>query len=269
MRIPTTKRYFVGGNWIDAIDGERLPVEIPFDRSVVAYVPRARARDVDRSVAAAAAAFPGWRQVLPRERGRALIKIADAIEKEIEQLARLLATETGNALRTQARPKFAAPSTSFATSADWAASSGQHFALRRGCAELYAPGVDWRRWRHHRLECARGFRRQDCAGSMRGQYDRPQNGRGRASHRAGDRGDCAGFLAGRHAQRSHRARRRGRRRAAEQSPRPEVFIYRIDGGWKAGVAGGCAAHRAGFARAWRENPCIVFPDADRDGASTA
>jgi betaine-aldehyde dehydrogenase len=99
------QKMFVGGNWIDAIDGERLPVENPFDCSVVAYVPRARARDVDRSVAAAAAAFPGWRQVLPRERGRALIKIADAIEKEIERLARLLATETGNALRTQARPE--------------------------------------------------------------------------------------------------------------------------------------------------------------------
>ena len=99
------QKMFVGGNWIDAIDGERLPVENPFDCSVVAYVPRARARDVDRSVAAAAAAFPGWRQVLPRERGRALIKIADAIEKESERLARLLATETGNALRTQARPE--------------------------------------------------------------------------------------------------------------------------------------------------------------------
>ena len=99
------QKMFVGGNWIDAIDGERLPVENPFDCSVVAYVPRARARDVDRSVAAAAAAFPGWRQAPPRERGRALIKIADAIEKEIERLARLLATETGNALRTQARPE--------------------------------------------------------------------------------------------------------------------------------------------------------------------
>ena len=102
---PHDQKMLLGGNWIDAADGERLPVENPFDRSVVAYVPRARALDVERAVAAAAAAFLRWRQVPPRERGRALVKIADAMEKEIERLARLLATETGNALRTQARPE--------------------------------------------------------------------------------------------------------------------------------------------------------------------
>jgi acyl-CoA reductase-like NAD-dependent aldehyde dehydrogenase len=102
---PLDQKMLVGGSWIAAFGGETLPVENPFDRSVIAYVPRARALDVDRAVTAAAAAFPAWRRIPPRERGRALLKIADIMEKETERLARLLATETGNAIRTQARPE--------------------------------------------------------------------------------------------------------------------------------------------------------------------
>ncbi|HEX2650572.1 MAG TPA: aldehyde dehydrogenase family protein, partial [Burkholderiales bacterium] len=56
-------------------------------------------------VKAAAKAFEAWKLVAPRERGRMLMRIADAIEAESEPLARLIATETGNALRTQSRPE--------------------------------------------------------------------------------------------------------------------------------------------------------------------
>src|SRR5581483_407781 len=41
--------------------------------------------------------------VVPRERGKLLLKIAEAIEVRVEELARTIALETGNALRTQAR----------------------------------------------------------------------------------------------------------------------------------------------------------------------
>ena len=66
-------------------------------------MPRADAEDVDRAVKAAAAAFPAWSKVAPRDRGRMLLRIADALEARTEELARLIALETGNALRTQAR----------------------------------------------------------------------------------------------------------------------------------------------------------------------
>ena len=61
--------------------------------------------DVDRAVRAAAKAFATWKKVAPRERGRLLMKIADAMEAQSEAIARLIATETGNALRTQSRPE--------------------------------------------------------------------------------------------------------------------------------------------------------------------
>ncbi|MEO9189227.1 MAG: aldehyde dehydrogenase family protein [Acetobacteraceae bacterium] len=101
----TEARMLIGGAWVGAESGATLAVENPANREVFARVPRAGAADVDRAVAAASAAFPAWSRVVPRERGRMLGRIAEAIEAEIEPLAHLIARETGNALRTQARPE--------------------------------------------------------------------------------------------------------------------------------------------------------------------
>src|SRR6185437_16119012 len=71
----------------------------------IATIPRGSKDDVDRAVAAAQKAFPAWSKVPPRQRGRMLLRIAEAMEARIEEMARTIAEETGNALRTQARPE--------------------------------------------------------------------------------------------------------------------------------------------------------------------
>jgi betaine-aldehyde dehydrogenase len=68
-------------------------------------VPRGRSEDVDIAVAAAAAAFDSWRRVAPRDRGKLLLAIADTLEQQSEAMAVAIASETGNAIRTQARPE--------------------------------------------------------------------------------------------------------------------------------------------------------------------
>jgi Aldehyde dehydrogenase family len=95
----------IGGKWVESASGEWLEVEDPAHRRPIAEVPRGRAEDVARAVKAAADAFPAWSRVVPRERGRLLARIADALEARVEELARTIALETGNALRTQARPE--------------------------------------------------------------------------------------------------------------------------------------------------------------------
>jgi acyl-CoA reductase-like NAD-dependent aldehyde dehydrogenase len=95
----------VDGKWEASADGRFIPVENPAKRQAIAEVPRAGAADIDRAVRAAAKAFASWKNVPPRERGRLLMKIADSMEAESEALAKLIATETGNALRTQSRPE--------------------------------------------------------------------------------------------------------------------------------------------------------------------
>jgi acyl-CoA reductase-like NAD-dependent aldehyde dehydrogenase len=102
---PRRARMLINGDWAESASDEVLPVENPARRQIVAEVPRGRAADVDRAVAAAAAAFPGWAKVAPRERGRMLLRIAEALEARAEEMARTIALETGNALRTQARPE--------------------------------------------------------------------------------------------------------------------------------------------------------------------
>jgi acyl-CoA reductase-like NAD-dependent aldehyde dehydrogenase len=95
----------IDGNWVGSLDGEAFDVENPANRTVIARAPRACAPDVERAVRAAAAAFETWRKVSARERGRILLRIADALETNSESIARTLALETGNALRTQSRPE--------------------------------------------------------------------------------------------------------------------------------------------------------------------
>ncbi len=94
----------VNGKWINSIDNEFIKVESPAHRgSVIAEIPRAKAADVNHAIEAAHEAFQSWRKVPARERGKLLWKIADIIEDRSEEIARLLSTETGNAIRTQAR----------------------------------------------------------------------------------------------------------------------------------------------------------------------
>src|SRR6185437_12070368 len=95
----------IGGAWVGSASGATLTVENPAKRQPIADIPRGAAADVDRAVEAAARAFPAWSKVAPRDRGRLLLQIAEALEARGEELARMIALETGNALRTQARPE--------------------------------------------------------------------------------------------------------------------------------------------------------------------
>jgi acyl-CoA reductase-like NAD-dependent aldehyde dehydrogenase len=103
----TVARYLmvIDGKSVESSDGRYIDIENPANRSVVGEVPRATDADVATAVSAASAAFEAWRTVAPRDRGRLLSKVADAVELELESLAHLVALETGNAIRTQARPE--------------------------------------------------------------------------------------------------------------------------------------------------------------------
>jgi acyl-CoA reductase-like NAD-dependent aldehyde dehydrogenase len=92
-------RLFIGGEFVDAADGATLEVHDPHDGSLLAEVAEARAADVDRAVAAARDAFDGWRLTPAADRGRLLLRLADAIEADTETLALLETRDTGHPLR--------------------------------------------------------------------------------------------------------------------------------------------------------------------------
>jgi acyl-CoA reductase-like NAD-dependent aldehyde dehydrogenase len=96
----------VDGKEAFAVDGRTIQVENPAQRGqVIAEVPRGGAEDVNIAVASAERAFQEWKKVAPKDRGRAMLRIADAIEAAAEDIAQTIAQETGNAIRTQSRPE--------------------------------------------------------------------------------------------------------------------------------------------------------------------
>jgi acyl-CoA reductase-like NAD-dependent aldehyde dehydrogenase len=92
-------RLFIGGEFVDAADGATIDVLNPHDNSKIADVAEAKAADIDRAVAAAQTAFPTWGRTPAAERGRLLLRLADAIEANAEELAQLESLDTGHPLR--------------------------------------------------------------------------------------------------------------------------------------------------------------------------
>ena len=97
---------WVNGEPVPSVAGQWHDVHNPARReTVIARVPAGTPEDVDVAVAAARAAFPAWRSLHFSARAAALLAIADEVERRTEEFAHLTALDTGNALRTQARPE--------------------------------------------------------------------------------------------------------------------------------------------------------------------
>lgn len=97
---------WIDGEPVSSFSGQWRTVENPAHRErAIARVPAGTGVDVNRAVLAARAAFPAWRALHFTARAKALLAIADELEVRAEEFARLTALDTGNALRTQARPE--------------------------------------------------------------------------------------------------------------------------------------------------------------------
>jgi aldehyde dehydrogenase (NAD+) len=92
-------RLFINGEFVDGRDGRTIDVHDPHDGSLLARVAEASPADVDRAVTAARGAFDGWRHTTAAERGRLLLRLADAVEAHAEELALLETRDTGHPLR--------------------------------------------------------------------------------------------------------------------------------------------------------------------------
>ncbi|MGE4125940.1 MAG: aldehyde dehydrogenase family protein [Pusillimonas sp.] len=90
---------FINGRFCPAADGATLATLNPHDNSVIADVSMAGPADIDAAVKAAQAAFPKWSRMAAMDRGRLLLKLADAIEANADELARLESLDTGHPLR--------------------------------------------------------------------------------------------------------------------------------------------------------------------------
>lgn len=94
-----SRGHFIGGQFETTTGAARAQAIInPADESTLAEVPSGDAETVDRAVAQAKAALPGWRRTTPRDRAAALLQLADRIDAHAEDLARLESLNSGKPL---------------------------------------------------------------------------------------------------------------------------------------------------------------------------
>jgi betaine-aldehyde dehydrogenase len=91
----TKLQNFIDGEFVDAADGETEEVTNPATGDVIAEMQLSTEKDVDRAVAAAKRAFPGWAATTPGERAAAILKLADLLEEHAEELADLESADAG------------------------------------------------------------------------------------------------------------------------------------------------------------------------------
>jgi aminobutyraldehyde dehydrogenase len=91
----TAYKNFVGGEWVDAVEGATMDVINPATGDKIAEVPEGTQADVDRAVEAAAKALPEWLDTTPGERMEVLLKLADLIDEHSEELVHLESLNTG------------------------------------------------------------------------------------------------------------------------------------------------------------------------------
>ena len=94
---------FVGGEWVDSSSGETAPDINPATGEVIAEIPVATPEDADRAVAAAQKAYEEvWFDTPPKERSAMMLKLADALEADAEELTRLESIDVGKPISVSA-----------------------------------------------------------------------------------------------------------------------------------------------------------------------
>ena len=99
--VSKTHKMLINGNWVEAASGKTFPTYNPATGEVLARIAEGDREDIDRAVKAARAAFETgpWRRFTPSERGRAIWKLADLLEQNLEEFAELETLDNGKPLK--------------------------------------------------------------------------------------------------------------------------------------------------------------------------
>lgn len=100
VRIGPTK-LLINNEWVESVSGKRFETINPANCEIICDIAEADAADVDKAVEAAKNAFhhSEWRNMSATRRGELLYKLADLIEQNIDELARLETLDNGKPLK--------------------------------------------------------------------------------------------------------------------------------------------------------------------------
>jgi succinate-semialdehyde dehydrogenase / glutarate-semialdehyde dehydrogenase len=95
-------RLYIDGEWSGGAGGRGADVINPATEEVIGRVPFAEPADVERAIAAAARAFPQWRDAGPDFRSGILLKASALIHQRADEIAVVMTQEEGKALKEAA-----------------------------------------------------------------------------------------------------------------------------------------------------------------------
>jgi acyl-CoA reductase-like NAD-dependent aldehyde dehydrogenase len=93
---------FVAGSWVESESGQRMEATSPATGETIGSVPAGSRADVQRAIAAANDAWPGWAALSAFERARACERVAEVVATRRDELARTLTLDQGKPLRAEA-----------------------------------------------------------------------------------------------------------------------------------------------------------------------
>ena len=100
LKDPTLFRQanYLDGKWVEADGGQTMVVKNPATGEAVGEVPNMGTAETRRAIEAAAAAYPGWRAMLAKERAAILRKLSDLMLANADDLAVMMTAEQGKPL---------------------------------------------------------------------------------------------------------------------------------------------------------------------------
>lgn len=96
--VTTADRMLIGGELVPSESGAFDESINPATEEVIGRAPAGTARDVDRAVAAAEAAWPAWAERTPYERGEVMRAFGAALAERAGEILRVEVADTGNTI---------------------------------------------------------------------------------------------------------------------------------------------------------------------------
>ena len=93
--MKTFDKLYIDGAWVAPAGSDTLDVIDSTTEEVFATIPAGVPADIDRAVAAAKAAFPAWSEEPAPERGKLLLRVAEALEARRDEIAEVITHEVG------------------------------------------------------------------------------------------------------------------------------------------------------------------------------
>ena len=103
-----SNKVLIDGKLTSAKSSKKIKVINPSTGEQIGEAPQCDKIDVDIAVSSAEIAFQKWKKIPARGRGKMMTAAARKLEERKGEIETLLALDTGNALRTQAKPETAA-----------------------------------------------------------------------------------------------------------------------------------------------------------------